>query len=183
MDSTITELLKAASDGDTDALDDLWPYVYDELRALARSVRFDDAEPTLDTTGLVHETYLKLVPSATLDWEDRRHFFRVAARAMRQVLVSAAQRRNAQKRGGPKPDLSFDDRLYDGDQATADLLALDDALDRLARRSERQARVVECRFFVGLTVKETARVLDVSESTVYRDWRVARAWLAAQLEE
>lgn len=180
--SPVTELLHAARDGDREALDDLIPYVYDELRNLARKVRSDQAQATINTTGLVHEAYEKLLPSTGIDWQDRTHFFRVAARAMRQVLVDAARRRTAEKRGGTESPVTFDDRFYARPIDDAEMIALDDALDRLAKMDPRQARVVECRFFAGLTVEETASALDVSEPTVYRDWRSARAWLATQLD-
>ena len=180
--SPVTQLLHAARDGDDDALDALIPMVYDELRDLARAVRRRGSNATIDTTGLVHEAYEKLVPS-DVEWNDRSHFFRVAARAMRQVLIDAARRRQADKRGGKGPDVSFDDNLYARPVDDAELLALDDAINRLAELDERQARIVECRFFAGLTVAETAAALGISEPTVYRDWRAARAWLAAQLAD
>ncbi|PEN13485.1 RNA polymerase subunit sigma-70 [Longibacter salinarum] len=178
--SPVTHLLHAARDGDADALDDLIPLVYEELRRLARKVRSDRGASTIDTTGLVHEAYEKLVPS-DVEWKDRTHFFRVAARAMRQVLIDAARRRQADKRGGTETAISFDDNLYSEPINDIELLALDDALDRLADMDDRQAQIVECRFFAGLTVAETAAALDISEPTVYRDWRAARAWLASQL--
>lgn len=177
--SPVTQLLHAARDGDNDALDALIPHVYDELRRLAHVVR-QGRSATINTTGLVHEAYEKLVPS-DIDWQNRTHFFRVAARAMRQVLIDAARRRQADKRGGTETAVTFDDNLYERPVNDAELIALDDAIDRLATMDERQAQIVECRFFAGLTVKETAAALEISEPTVYRDWRAARAWLATQL--
>ena len=178
--SPVTKLLHAARSGDSEALDRLIPIVYDELRGLAHVVRQDRSNATIDTTGLVHEAYEKLVPS-DVDWKDRTHFFRVAARAMRQVLVDAARKRRAEKRGGSNTDITFDDNLYEHPVNDEELIALDDALDRLFQMDARQARIVECRFFAGLTVEETALALGISTPTVYRDWRAARAWLATQL--
>jgi RNA polymerase sigma factor (TIGR02999 family) len=181
LDQTVTHLLHAARAGDDDALDRLFPIVYQELRRLARVVRRGKASETLNTTALVHEAYLKLVPSADVNWQSRKHFMRVAARAMRQVLVSAARRRHAQKRGGDQVDVTFEEGVH-GDTLDLDtLIALDDALARLEALDSRQAQIVECRFFAGLTIEETADALGVSSSTVSRNWRAARAWLAALL--
>jgi RNA polymerase sigma factor (TIGR02999 family) len=181
--ATVTRLLHAASDGDSDALDRLFPIVYDELRRLARVVRRGKAGQTLNTTALVHEAYLKLTPSRGMDWNDRKHFMRVAARAMRQVLVSAARKRTALKRGGGEVDVTFDEGLHGRAVRLDRFLALDDLLTQLEAVAPRQAKVVECRFFAGLTIPETADALDVSEATVNRDWRAARAWLAARLKD
>jgi len=178
--SSVTQLLLAARGGDEEALNDLIPHVYDELRRLAHVVRRDQQHVTINTTGLVHEAYEKLLPSS-IPWKDRTHFFRIAARAMRQVLVDAARRRQADKRGGTKTDLPFKEDLYARPLTDEEFLGLDDALDRLATMDARQAQIVECRFFAGLTVEETAAALEVSEATVYRDWRAARAWLATQI--
>ncbi len=180
--ATVTRLLHAASDGDSGALDRLFPIVYDELRRLARVVRRGKAGQTLNTTALVHEAYLKLTPSREMDWNDRKHFMRVAARAMRQVLVSAARKRTALKRGGDEVDVSFDEAVHGSTVRLDRFLALDDLLTRFEAVAPRQAKVVECRFFAGLTIPETADALDVSEATVNRDWRAARAWLAARLK-
>ena len=180
--SPVTKLLHSARDGDSDALDRLIPLVYDELRRLAHVVRSDRRRATINTTGLVHEAYEKLLPS-DVEWQDRTHFFRVAARAMRQVLIDGARKRQAEKRGGSHTDVTFDEQLYERPINDEELIMLDDALDRLAQMDSRQARIVECRFFAGLTVEETANALDISAPTVYRDWRAARAWLAMQLNE
>jgi RNA polymerase sigma factor (TIGR02999 family) len=180
--SPVTQLLHSARGGDTEALDQLIPLVYDELRHLARLVRSDRGYATINTTGLVHEAYEKLLPS-DVEWQDRTHFFRVAARAMRQVLIDAARKRQAEKRGGSKKNVTFDEQLYERPMNDEELIMLDDALVRLARMDPRQARIVECRFFAGLTVEETAAALDISAPTVYRDWRAARAWLATQLDD
>ncbi len=180
--SPVTQLLHSARKGDTEALDQLIPLVYDELRRLAHVVRRDRGYATINTTGLVHEAYEKLLPSE-VEWQDRTHFFRVAARAMRQVLIDGARKRQAEKRGGINKDVTFDEQLYERPINDEELIVLDDALDRLAQMDRRQARIVECRFFAGLTVEETATALDISAPTVYRDWRAARAWLATQLDD
>jgi RNA polymerase sigma factor (TIGR02999 family) len=180
-----TALLMAARDGDPDARDALFTCVYAQLRRLARKVRQGSASETLNTTALVHEAYLKLVRPEDVHWQSRLHFYRVAAQAMRQVLVNAAEAHARLKRGGGAPHTSFDEALHGDAGAPAvapeDVLALNDALMRLATLDARQAQVVECRFFAGLSVKETAAVLDLSPSTVKRDWRAARAFLAATL--
>jgi RNA polymerase sigma factor (TIGR02999 family) len=164
------------------ALDDLFSATYEELRRLATSVKRDDPAATLNPTTLVHEAYLKLAASRGLRPESRLHFKRLAARAMRQVLVEAARRRKAAKRGGSYAFVTFDDRAGVGEPAGEDeILALDLALDRLAQLEPRQAELVVCRFFGGLDARETAAALAVSESTLLRDWRAARAWLATQL--
>jgi RNA polymerase sigma factor (TIGR02999 family) len=166
---------------DRRALDELFSASYEELRRLAASVRRDDPAATLNPTALVNEAWLKLAASLQLVPESRVHFKRIAARAMRQVLIEAARRRQAHKRGGGAALVTFDDAL---DQRTAradELLALDAALEELAQLSPRQAQLVESRFFGGLDVAETAELLGVSEATVLRDWRAAKAWLAREL--
>ncbi len=177
----VTELLEAAQHGDTDAFDALFELVYDELRRLAHVVRRGRAGQTINTTALVHEAYAKLLPSFDLSWRSRAHFFRIAARAMRQVLMNAAERRMAEKRGGDQITVHFDERVYRSPVRLEELVELNDALTRLEDLDSRQAQVVECRFFAGLTVDETAEALDVSTPTVVRDWRTARAWLADAL--
>jgi len=183
----ITHLLEAAAAGERAAFDEVFQIVYEELRRLARQVRRGRASETMSTTALVHETYLRLLPSRELDWRGHSHFMAVAARAMRQVLVRAAESRSAVKRGGGEVDLPLDEEIarpLRGDPASVDperLLELDAAVTRLESLSPRQARVVECRFFAGLSVEETARALEVSEPTVKRDWSAARAWLAREL--
>jgi RNA polymerase sigma factor (TIGR02999 family) len=178
----VTQLLHEAQGGDRAAFDRLLALVYGELHRLARLVRRGRATDTLDTAALVHEAYLKLAPSAEAAIHDRVHFFRVAARAMRQVLVSEARRRLADKRGGGAAEVTFDDGVFAARlDHPEELIALEEALAQLEALDERQARVVECRFFAGMTAEETARALGVSEPTVHRDWRAARAWLAARL--
>ena len=171
----VTELLLAAREGDEQAFRDLYDRLYDELRRLARVVRSGRDSPTLNTTALVHEAYLKLVPGRAFAARDRAHFFRIAARAMRQVLVDAARRRRTRRQGKVRLEMELPDAV---DFLSTDILALDAALTRLEQLNPRQASVVECRFFAGLTVEDTAAALDISEPTVKRDWRIARAWLA-----
>ncbi len=178
---SVTALLHAAQGGDARAFDQVYEQVYQELRRLAHVVRQGRAGATLNTTALVHEAYLKLLPSQDLAWESRAHFFGVAARAMRQVLVSAARERQADKRTPAAFTVQLDEGLHAAPVAPEDVLALDDALQDLASFAPRQAHVIECRFFAGLTVEETAQALGIGTATVKRDWRTARAWLTHQL--
>lgn len=183
----VTRLLNDASEGDEAAFDRVFQIVYVELTRLARQVRRGRASETLNTTALVHEAYLHLLPSKELAWKGRGHFLAVAARAMRQVLVRAAEKRTTLKRGGGQVDVELDERRHSPGAALGTpfeperIVLLDEALRRLEELSPRQARIVECRFFAGLSVEETAAALDVSEPTVKRDWRVARAWLAREM--
>jgi RNA polymerase sigma factor (TIGR02999 family) len=163
------------------ALDHLFSATYEELRRLASSVRRDDPSETLNPTALVNEAYLKLAESLRIEPVSRLHFKRIAARAMRQVLVEAARRRSARKRGGGQALVTFDDALDSTVQSADQLIALDAALEDLGRMQPRQAQMVEFRFFGGLDMAETAELLEVSQSTVERDWRAARAWLAVEL--
>jgi len=168
--------------GDRRALDHLFSVTYEELRRLASSVRRSDANASLSPTTLVNEAWLKLRNSPRLAGVSRLHFARIAARAMRQVLIEAARRRNAQKRGGGLRVVTLDDDAADQTSSAADeLLGLDAALEELARLQPRQALVVETRFFGGLDVAACAELLGVSEATILRDWRAAKAWLAHQL--
>lgn len=180
--STVTRLLHAVRDGDDEAFDQLMPLVYDELRQMAeRHLRREQSAQAPRTTELVHELYLKLVDQAQIDWNGRAHFFTLAARAMRQILVDHARKRNAKKRGGDWDRTTLSDKPLATDPNWAELLALDDALDRLDAVDTRMRTVVECRFFGGMTEKEIAEVLDVSARTVQRDWVKARAWLYKEL--
>jgi RNA polymerase sigma factor (TIGR02999 family) len=172
-----------ANGASASALDALFTRVYDELRRLAHQVRGGRAGATLDTTALVHEAYLKLLPSVGTAWESRAHFFGAAARAMRQILVDAARRQLAGKRGGARVALSFDESLHPAPIRAAELLALDEAIEKLRAFNLRGAQVVEYRFFAGLSTRETAELLGVSTGTVEREWYAARAWLALQLAE
>ena len=166
---------------DARALDELFSITYEELRRLASAVRRGDANATISPTALVNEAWLKLRESPHVARTSPAHFRRIAARAMRQVLVEAARRRRATKRGGGAPVVTFDESLHHASTGADDLLALDHALDALAQLEPRQASLVEYRFFGGLEVTEAAALLQVSESTALRDWRAARAWLAAVL--
>lgn len=177
----VTELLNAAGAGDAHALDRVLPLVYEELRRLAESYfRGERTEHTLQTTALVHEAYLRLVNAPNLNWENRRHFFGIAAQAMRQILVDHARRRGADKRAGGR-QVTLDDDNVGADAATDDVIGVDEALQRLAQTSPRAARVVELRYFAGLSIEQTAETLDVSVATVKRDWLSARAWLQREL--
>jgi RNA polymerase sigma factor (TIGR02999 family) len=177
----VTRNLRAARSGDPGAWDALYTRLYDELRRLARRVRAGKAGATLSTTALVHEAYLKLDPAAELTGERRADFFAVAAWAMRAVLVDAARRRGTDKRGGGITPVTLGDEAASTPVRSDDLLALDEALERLRSLDERRARVVDYRFFAGLTTPETAELLGTSVSSVERDWRAARAWLVNAL--
>lgn len=178
-----TQLLKAWSGGDRVAADRLFPLVYDELRRLAHAkLRRERPGHTLSTTALVHEAYLRLIDQTRVEWQSRAHFFAIAAQAMRRILVDYARRRCAQKRGGPQRPLALEEGQVAVDEQAALVVTLDAALRRLGARSERMACVVECRFFGGLTQRETAEALGVSARTVRRDWQKARAWLYKELK-
>jgi RNA polymerase sigma factor (TIGR02999 family) len=171
------------SDDRKKQLDELFSLTYEELRRLASSVRRGDPSATLNPTALVHEVWIKLSGSGAIEAESRVHFKRIAARAMRQLLVEAARRRNADKRGGGALLVTMDESLGATVSTGQQVLALDAALEELARFSPRQALMVESRFFGGLDMVETAALLEVSEATVLRDWRLAKAWLARELRE
>jgi len=179
---TISELLHELSQGRREAMDRLVPLVYDELRRIAHGqLQGERAGHTLNTTALVHETYLKLVKINQVQWQDRAHFFAVAARLMRRILIDYARATRREKRGGDATRVSLDEAFDLPVACTDDLLALEEALTRLEERSERQGRVVECRCFAGMSVEETAAALGTSPATVKRDWAVARAWLNREL--
>ena len=179
----ITQLLLAWSEGDREALDRLTPLVYAELRRLAKSyMRKERAGHTLQTTALIHEAYLRLIDAGQVEWRNRAHFFGVAARAMRQILVAMARERGCQKRGGGARQVSLDEAMMIDAGPDEDLVALDESLEALAQFDERKAQVVEMRFFGGLTEEEIASALDVSTETVRRDWRLARSWLRRKLK-
>jgi RNA polymerase sigma-70 factor, ECF subfamily len=170
--------------GNRKELDQLFSVTYEELRRLASTVRRGDPSATLSPTALVNEAWLKLANSPQVASTSRLHFKRIAARAMRQLLVEAARRRNASKRGsGAEVTVTFDDAVQKGPACGEDLLALNTALDELERMNPRQAAMVESRFFGGLDIPETATLLNISEATVLRDWRAAKAWLAHELRE
>jgi RNA polymerase sigma factor (TIGR02999 family) len=180
---SVSYLLQRWSDGDSEALNQLMPLVYGELRRMAR--RYMGQQPsghTLQTTALIHEAYLRLVGQEEKRWENRAHFFGVAAQAMRHILVDYARARHTAKRGGEARALSLEESAVISEERAAELVALDDALAELARLAPRQSRVVELRYFGGLSVAETAEVLKVSPDTVTRDWSQAKAWLYRALK-
>jgi RNA polymerase sigma-70 factor (ECF subfamily) len=180
----VTQLLLEWRAGDQSALEKLIPLVYRELRIVARQcLRAERKENTLQTTALVHEAYLRLVQSSRVQWRDRAHFFAVSAQLMRRVLVDEARRRLVQKRGGGLTRVVLADDALRSADAPVDLLVLDDALDRLAHYSPRKARVVELRYFGGLTIDEAAAAMEVSPDVVKREWRTARLWLLRALSE
>ncbi|HEX6730122.1 MAG TPA: sigma-70 family RNA polymerase sigma factor [Pyrinomonadaceae bacterium] len=182
MSHSITHILKEWSDGDPQALERLTPLVYEELRRQATYyLRRERAGHTLQSTALLHEAFLRLIDAKDVNWQSRTHFFAIAANLMRRVLVEHARRRDAHKRGGSQIRLQLDEALAIANESDIDVLAIDEALDRLAAIDPQQARVVELRFFSGLTVEETATVLGVSPKTVKRDWSVARAWLRREI--
>lgn len=178
----ITTLLLAWGSGDRAALDQLMPLVHDELRRMAhRYLGRERAGHTLQSAALVNEAYLKLIGERQMDWQNRAHFFAVAARVMRQILVDYARTRNRDRRGGGAQRVSLEDALAVASEQSAELVALDDALHGLAAFDERKSKVAELRFFGGLSVEETAEVLQVSPVTVMREWRLAKAWLYREL--
>ena len=170
--------------GDQDALERLAPRVYQELRRIA-GYHMQNEQPgrTIQTTALVHEAYLKLIDVANVDWQHRAHFFAVSSQIMRRILLDRARRRVAAKRGGKAARVNLDEIPDIMSGRAHEMIALDDALDALAEIDSRKARVIEMRFFGGLSVKETAEILKVSLDTVLRDWRLGRAWLLAQLKD
>lgn len=180
----ITQLLQAWSDGRREALDAIVPLVYDELRRQAHHyLRRERAEHTLQTTALVNEAYLKLVEQNRVVWQNRAHFFGIAANLMRRILVDYAKTKHRKKRGGTAENLPLEEAFYVAakDESEVDLLALDKILNELAEIDEQQARIVELRFFSGLSIAETAEVLKISTATVKRDWQMAKAWLHHEL--
>jgi RNA polymerase sigma-70 factor (ECF subfamily) len=178
----VTELLEKWSQGDQGALERLMPLVYDELHRLAGGyLRRERREHTLQPTALVNEAYLKLIGQRHPNWQNRAQFFGVAAQLMRRVLVDHARAHHAAKRGGPGYNISLSNVHRFGDEPDLDLLALHEALDGLAKIDADQARIVELRFFGGLTIEEAAEVMDVSHATIEREWQVARAWLRREL--
>jgi RNA polymerase sigma factor (TIGR02999 family) len=180
----ITRALQEYSEGGGSALDRVLPSIYEELRAVAkRELRHERPDHTLTPTGLVHEAYLKLVRLEHITWESRVHFFGACAQEMRRILISYARKRQADRRGAGAEHVALENACVAAMTRPAELLALDEALDRLAALDPRQARVVECRFFAGMDVDETAVVVGISPATVKRDWVAARAWLNRELSE
>jgi RNA polymerase sigma factor (TIGR02999 family) len=175
---SLTELLHEWQHGDKEALDKLTPLVYDELRRIAhRYMRRERDGHTLETTALVNEAYLRLVGQQKIEWQNRAHFFAVTAQVMRHILIDHARRRHYAKRGGEAEHISLEEVHVMSLERAAELVALDEALQELARLDPRKSRVVELRYFGGLSLEETAEVLEVSTMTVRRDWRAAKAWL------
>ena len=180
----VTQLLIGWSKGDKEALDTLLPLVYEELRKqAARYLRHERPGHTLQTTALIHEAYLKLVDQKNVHWQNRAHFFGIAAQLMRRILVDHARRKKRAKRGGSDIRVSFNDANLMGQTKDLDIVALDEALGRLAEIDQQQSRIVELRFFSGLTVEETAEVLAISPATVKRDWSMAKAWLHREISD
>jgi RNA polymerase sigma factor (TIGR02999 family) len=179
----ITRILQEWSGGKQEALDALLPLVYAELhRQASRYLRRERRDHTLQTTALIHEAYLKLIDQREVNWQNRAHFFGIAAQAMRRILVDYARGRHRAKRGGIGEDLPLEEaKLVVSEERSIDLVALDEALTRLAEFDERQARIVELRYFSGLSIEETAEVLHISPATVKSDWNVAKAWLRHEI--
>lgn len=182
MNSDVTSLLSELSGGNREVVDALMPLVYDEMQRIAsRQMRKERSNHTLDTSALVHEAYISLVKSDSVDWQDRVHFLATAAIAMRRILVDYARRRSAEKRGGGFAKATFHEENVVREARADELLELDEALKRLEAIDERQARVVTYKFFAGLKHEEIAEVLGMSESSVRRDWRLARTWLSREV--
>lgn len=178
----VTRLLQAWREGEDHALAELLPVVHQELRRMARRYMSGEKQGhTLQTTALVNEAYLRLLGSQKVNWQNRAHFFAISAQLMRRILVDSARARGYQKRGGGVPKVTLDEAMIGPAEKGRDLVALDDALKALAAVDERKSKVVELRFFGGLSVEETAAVLNVSTDTVMRDWRLAKAWLAREM--
>lgn len=178
----VTGLLQAWGKGDEEALQKLMPLVYEQLhRAAHRYMARERPGQVLQTTALIHETYLRLISVRQVKWQDRAHFLAICAQLMRRILIDFARSRNYQKRGGAAPHLSVDEAALLTAHPDFNLVALDDALNRLALVDPRKSRVVELRFFGGLSVKETAEVMKVSADTVMRDWKLAKVWLLREL--
>ncbi|CAN5264430.1 sigma-70 family RNA polymerase sigma factor [soil metagenome] len=181
--SDITLILQEWSEGNAEVLDDLMPLVYDELRRQAsRFLNKERANHTLQTTALIHEAYLKLIEQKQVKWQNRAHFFAIASTAMRRILVDYARERHREKRGGIAENLPLDEAFQIvSNEKNIDLIALDEALNRLAKFDSRQARIVELRYFSGLSIDETAEILGVSNATVRLDWNLAKAWLKQEI--
>ncbi len=179
----ITRMLRQWSDGNGEALDNLLPLVYDELhRQAARYLRRENKDHTLQPTALINEAYLKLIDQREVNWQNRTHFFAIAAQAMRRILVDHARTKHREKRGGDNAKLPLDEALMVvADEKNIDLIALDKALTRLEMKDKQQTRIVELRYFSGLSLEETAEALNISRTTAARDWAMARAWLHREL--
>lgn len=182
MSGQVTDLLLDWNRGREGALDELMPLVYDELQRLAdRYLRRERADHTLEPSALVHEAFLKLIDQTRVQWRGRAHFLGISAQLMRRILVKHARRYKAGKRGGGAAKVTLDENLFVGASQAVDVLALEEGLERLKERDQRQVKIVELRFYAGLRVEEIAEMLDISPSTVHREWRLARAWLGRVL--
>ena len=181
--TNITELLRQWSSGKKEVAEDLLPLIYDELHRRATNfMRRERHNHTLQPTALVHEAYLKLIDQRNDDWNDREHFFAIASQVMRRILVDHARSRQRQKRGGSKENLQLEEALLTGaEEANVDLIALDEAMAKLAKLDPQQERLVELRYFGGLSVEEAAKALGISRATAARDWQVAKAWLHREM--
>jgi RNA polymerase sigma factor (TIGR02999 family) len=180
---TATQLLINWGKGESGALDELIPIVYNELHNIAhRFLIYERKDHTFTTTALVHEAFLNLIDQRKTNWQNKAHFFAIAAQSMRRILISYARRRNAQKRGSGQPHVKFVEELSAGNTDIDTILVLDESLKRLEKLDDRLSKIVEYRFFAGLTIEETAEVLDISPATVKRDWRTAKAWLYQDLK-
>lgn len=181
--ANITQLLLTVNRGDPDAYNKLFEIVYDELRRIANEqLNYEYSDHTLSKTELVHEAYIKLVDQAKIDFNDRTHFYAIAARSMRQLLVDYARKKKAEKRGGGAKPLPLDENILHIKKHAKNIIELDEHLDQLSELDERLGQIVELRFFAGLSIKETAKMLDLSASTVNRDWAKARGWLYQRLK-
>ncbi|MBK6265969.1 hypothetical protein JKA74_13080 [Marivirga sp. S37H4] len=182
----ITQLLIKANNGDLCAYNKIFPVIYSELRHIAQRIRFQFfGLETLNTTAIVHEAYLKIINSET-DWISRAHFYGVAGKAMRQILLNAARRKNAIKRGKEAEHVCFEEweeKIHLSENCSDELLHLDEILIKLEQKDKRQVKIVECRFFANMSIEETAAVLDVSTATVKRSWQVTKAWMYSQLQQ
>jgi len=181
--SEITQMLIELTGGNRDVVNQILPHIYDELRRLAGSyLRRERADHTLQPTALVHEAYMKLIDQKQVHWQNRAHFFGIAAQVMRRILMDHARKNTAEKRGGDADKLPLEEEiLVVSHEKSADLIALDDALQALAEFDEQKAKIVELRYFGGLSIEETAEVMGVSVPTINRQWRMAKAWLHAEL--
>ena len=178
-----TRLIQEYSNGNKRALNEILPLIYDELKKISsRYLREEYRNHTFQTTELVHEAYIKLIGDQNVSWENRAHFFGIAAQSMRQILVDHARKRNAKKRGGGQINLSIDEILKVSEKADEQVLNLDEALKKLEAVDKRAAKIVELRYFSGLTIEETAKVLNISPSTAKRDWNFAKAWLYREIQ-
>jgi RNA polymerase sigma factor (TIGR02999 family) len=179
----ITQLLSELTNGNRQIVDSLMPLVYKELHQLAHlNLRNERRDHTLNATALVHEAYFKLIDQTRVTWQNRAHFFAIAAQAMRRILINYAHQKKAEKRGGGEAFVTFVDDQFKRETQPEELIALDEALGKLSELNERQSKVIEYWFFVGLTHEEIAEVLDISVPSVRRDWRLARAWLSRELK-